>query len=128
MESNSLAALKASITESLLEPGLARVIPSSEAWSPSMKTWSSFSEKPRKSWTVMSHLRTWLAREDKTAFLMYRPDLADEIDVLLLGLGEAAGLHECLVGVPIELRMGRGSRLRGWLLLVVSAFLTTSGP
>jgi hypothetical protein len=75
MASNSLAALKASTTDSLPEPGLARAIPFSEGLSPSMKTWRSLSEKPRKSWMVMPHLRMRSAMEDTTALLMYRPDL-----------------------------------------------------
>ena len=37
-----------------------------------------------------------------------RDELADEVDVLLLGLGEAAGLHKCLVGVPIDFPDGEG--------------------
>ena len=71
MASNSLAALKASTTASLPEPGLVRVIPSSEGLSPSMKIWRSLSEKPRKSWMVMPHLRMRSAMEDTTALLMY---------------------------------------------------------
>ena len=57
-----------------------------------------------------------------------REELADEVDVRLLGLGEAASLNERLVGVVVEFQAGRGFPLRGRLLLAGLASSPASGP